>query len=780
MIDKCMPMVALRGMVVYPQANMNIDIGREKSLKALNAAMDSDSILFVVAQKEASKTDAGIDDLYEVGTVVKIMQAVNLHGDTIRVIVEGQSRGRIKSCVEEDPYFSVEVELIEDDEHIYDKDQDNQIEALIRNIKKQFVQMAEITNRISAEIILAVDVENDPQAFVDKICANALYKLDHKQELLTIIPALDRLERLYELLQNELEILKIEKKISLKVRRQMDKMQKEHYLHEQIKAIQSELGQGDENEVDEQRKRIEELPLEDLYKKKILKELNRLSRLPSSSPEVGVLKTWLDWIFDMPWTKQTEDSLDLKNAQKVLDEDHYGLAKVKERIVEYLAVRAMTKSMKGPVLCFVGPPGVGKTSIAKSIARATNREFTRMSLGGLRDEAEIRGHRRTYIGAIPGRIISNIKGVGTKNPVFLLDEIEKMSNDFRGDPSSALLEVFDAEQNKTFTDHYLEVPFDLSQVMFLATANTLDTVPPALLDRMEIIYISGYTDEEKLNIAKRHLMPKQLKEHGLEHGSLFISDKIMLEIINGYTREAGVRNLEREIANICRKCTRELIEKKKKSIRLTQGNLEKYIGIKKYIHEDANQQNEIGVATGLAWTKVGGVTLNIEVIVMEGSGKLELTGQLGDVMKESAQAALSYIRAHAKELKIEGKFYEDKDIHIHIPEGATPKDGPSAGITMATAMISALANIPIKCSVAMTGEITLRGRVLPIGGLKEKTLAAHRAGISTVIIPKDNEKDVPEIPEKIRKSLNIISASSLDEVLSYALERSQDDAEQKA
>ena len=765
--QKKLPLVALRGLTVFPYMTINFDIGRDRSMAALEEAMAGDQLLFLVTQIDPNKEDPTTEDIYEVGTVVRIKQMLRLPGDTVRVLVEGLHRARYVEVVSMDPYIEV---MVEEQDNVEEEETPSH-EALMRGLNELFEEYVRLSSRVSPETLLSVSAVTDAAQLTDVVAANALYKQEDKQSVLEIFDPLERLEQLHIILGKEIEILKIEQKINQRVRKQIDKMQKEHYLHEQIKAIQTELGEDEENEVEEFRKKVEDLPLDEDAKKKVLKELRRLKRTPSGSPEVAVLRTWMEWITDLPWNVETKDNLDLKNAEVILDEDHYGLGKVKERIVEYLAVRRMTKTMQGPILCFVGPPGVGKTSIARSIARAIGRNFVRMSLGGVRDEAEIRGHRRTYVGAIPGRLLSNIRQAGSNNPVFLFDEIDKMSRDFRGDPSAALLEVLDAEQNHSFTDHYLELPFDLSRVMFLATANTLDTIPPALLDRMEVIRISGYTEEEKISIARRHLIPKQMKEHGMAVETITISDNTIREMIVRYTREAGVRNLEREIANLCRKVAKELIEKNKQSVRVTISNLEKYLGVRRYKREEATMKNEVGLVTGLAWTAVGGVTLNIEVNTMPGSGKLSLTGQLGDVMKESARAALSYIRANADALGLPKDFYEKQDIHIHIPEGATPKDGPSAGITMATAMISALTKTPVRGDIAMTGEVTLRGRVLPIGGLKEKALAAHRAGIHKVIIPEENSKDITEIPDNVRRKLDIVTVSELNSVLNQALLR---------
>ena len=767
MATEKLPLLALRGLTVFPNMTINFDIGREVSLKALEEAMQKDQRMFLVTQKDPNVENPETSDMYEVGTIVYVKQMLKLPADTVRVLVEGQKRAKVLSFFNMEPYIEVGVEYTEEiaDESPKTPEQ----EALLRGLMDRFQEYGKLSSRISPEVLLSVSVLEDMGEVADIIASNALYRQEDKQEILELFEPVARAERTMALLDREIEIQKIEQQINSRVKNQIDKMQKEHYLNEQMRAIQTELGGDDENEIEEFKKKIEELPLEEDVAKKVMKELNRLSRLPQGSPETAVLRTWLEWIVELPWNEETEDNLDLDNARKILDEDHYGLQKVKERIIEYLAVCSMTNNLKGPILCFVGPPGVGKTSIARSIARAVGRKFTRMSLGGVRDEAEIRGHRRTYVGAIPGRIISNIKQVGTQNPVFLFDEIDKMSNDFRGDPASAMLEVLDSEQNYTFTDHYLEIPFDISKVMFLATANSLATVPPALLDRMEVIYLSGYTQEEKMHIAKKYLLPKQMEKHGLKEGTIVVSDNTLTDIIALYTREAGVRNLEREIANLCRKCAKEIIDTKKDSVRVNRTSLEKFLGVPKYRDSDTELHDRVGVATGLAWTAVGGVTLNIEVNVMPGTGKLELTGQLGDVMKESARAALSYIRSNAEKLDVKCEFYKECDLHIHIPEGAIPKDGPSAGITMATAMISALSGKKVSGQIAMTGEITLRGRVLPIGGLKEKVLAAHRAGVKTVIIPAENKQDISEIPDFVLKKIEIKPCKTLDEVLELAM-----------
>ena len=686
--------------------------------------------------------------------------------------MEGLARARINKYLSNDPFFQVEVEEIEEVEK-----KSVEVEALMRSVIYQFEQYIKLSKKIPPDTLVTVTSLEEPGRMADLIASNLMLKIQQKQEILEATTPLKRLEKLSEILAHEMEILEIERKINLRVRKQMEKTQKEYYLREQMKAIQKELGEKDERmaEADEYREKIAEVDLPEEVEEKALKEVERLEKMPPAAAEAVVIRNYLDWILSLPWNVQTEDRLDLKTAEKILDEDHYGLEKVKERIIEYLAVRQLTNKIKGPILCLVGPPGVGKTSLARSVARALERNFVRISLGGVRDEAEIRGHRRTYVGALPGRIIQTMRQAKSQNPVFLLDEIDKMSTDFRGDPSAALLEVLDPEQNNAFSDHYLEVPFDLSHVMFITTANTLYNIPQPLLDRMETIYLPGYTEEEKLEIAKRFLLPKQIKENGLQKENLTISEKTLRKIIRQYTREAGVRNLERQIASICRKIARNVVRDKKGKTAVTGRNLHKFLGVPLYRYGIAEKEDEVGVATGLAWTETGGDTLIIEATLMKGKGKLLLTGKLGDVMRESAQAGLSYIRTRAAELQIEEDFHEKFDIHIHIPEGAIPKDGPSAGITMATALISALTQRPTKRTVAMTGEITLRGRVLPIGGLKEKVLAAHRAGIKTIILPVDNKKDLAEIPENVRKRLEFVFVEHMDEVLQYAIK----DKEQK-
>lgn len=768
-------MLPLRGLTIFPYLVLHFDVGRARSIAALEEAMVNNQEIFLVTQKDIKMEEPEIDDIYEVGTISKIKQLLKLPGETIRVLVEGLERAKILEYTKEEPFFEVVLATPVK----YDKAElELQMEAVSRKVLSSFEDYVKLSNKISPETLLTVNNLEDPERLADVIAANVLVRTEDKQKVLEAFHPVERLETLYEIMIREIEILKIENKINLRVKKQVDKLQREYYLREQLKAIQKELGESDgiAGEIEEYQEKIEKADLPDEAHEKAIRELNRLSKMGPGSAEGTVIRTYLDWILDLPWNVETEDNLDLKRAARILDEDHYGLEKVKERVIEYLAVRQMTKNMKGPILCFVGPPGVGKTSIAKSIARALNRRFVRMSVGGVRDEAEIRGHRRTYVGAIPGRIISSIRQAGSKNPVFLLDEIDKMSHDFRGDPASALLEVLDAEQNFAFRDHYLDLPFDLSKVMFLTTANTLDTIPRPLLDRMEVIQISGYTEEEKLNIASKYLIPKQMKEHGMPEKSLIMSETTVRDIINYYTREAGVRNLERQISAICRKAARRILETGNASVRVTSSNLRKYLGPPRFHYDKAEENNSVGLVTGLAWTSVGGDTLSIEVTTMAGTGKLVLTGQLGDVMKESARAGFSFIRSRAKQFGLEEDFHEKMDIHIHIPEGAIPKDGPSAGITMTTAVISALTEIPARGEVAMTGEITLRGRILPVGGLKEKILAAHRAGIKKVLIPYENRRDLDEIPDNVKKKVEIVPVETMDEVLSHALVRMPDHA----
>nr|WP_122011861.1 endopeptidase La [Maliibacterium massiliense] len=764
-INLVLPLLPLRGLTVFPDMMLHFDVGREKSVAALEEAMLGNQLIFLCAQKDMQVEAPRPEDIEQVGTVARVKQLLKLPGLTIRVLVEGLYRARSVEYVRQEPYYEALVE----------KEPAQQattplVEAYMRNVAQAFASFAKINGKISSETIATISSVNDPGQFADLIAANVLTKQEDKQAILEKFDPAARLELLLSMIQREIEVAEIEKQINARVKKQIDEVQREYYLNEQLKAIQKELGDKDiSEEADEYKEKIEKAGLSAEAREKALKELDRLRKMSPGTPETSVIRTYLDWIVELPWQVETTDNQDLSRAEEILNEDHYGLDKVKERVLEYLSIRQLTGSMKGPILCFVGPPGVGKTSIAKSIARALDRKFVRMSLGGVRDEAEIRGHRRTYIGAIPGRIISSIKTVGTRNPVFLLDEIDKMASDFRGDPASAMLEVLDPEQNFDFRDHYMEMAFDLSDVMFIATANSLDTIPQPLMDRMEIIRIAGYTQQEKHAIARRFLIPKQLAEHGLKKSNLLISDEALDLVIDGYTREAGVRSLERQIAALCRKAARRVAQEGKKRLSVTPRTLEQYLGVQQYFRLPPEKHLAPGIATGLAWTQLGGETLSIEVAVLPGSGRLELTGQLGDVMKESARAGMTLVRAHARDWGIDPDFYKDKDLHIHIPEGAIPKDGPSAGITMATAIVSALTGIPVRGDVAMTGEITLRGRVLPIGGLKEKSLAAHRAGMQTVLIPVDNEKDLEEVPQNVRGAVKFVLVSAFSQVLKHAL-----------
>ena len=774
-IERTLPLIPLRGLAIFPYTILNFDIGRESSLKALDEAMLGDELIFLTSQKEAEIDEPTEEDFYHVGTICKVKQMIKLPGDTVRVLVEGISRGTIEEINQDKGYFEAVI-----DEIVYNEDEivnDMEVEALIRNVLESFEEYINIGNRVSPEILVSLEEIENPDRFVDTIASNIYLKPEQKQQILEEFDIAKRLELLYSILLEEIDILKIEKKITLRVKKQMNKVQKEYYLREQLKAIQKELGEEEDisSESQEYREKLKKIKAPKETKAKIQKEIDKFSRISPASPDISVSRNYLDTIFSLPWNKETKDKLDIKKAKEVLDKEHYGMEKVKERILEFLAVRSLSKSLKGPIICLVGPPGVGKTSIAKSIAASLNRKFVRISLGGVRDEAEIRGHRRTYVGAIPGRIINGVKESGTKNPVFLLDEIDKMASDYKGDISSAMLEVLDPEQNKNFLDHYLEIPFDLSKILFVTTANSLSTIPGPLLDRMEIIELSGYIEEEKLNIAQKYLLVKQIEENGLKEDFVKIDDETMRDIISYYTREAGVRTLERTIGKICRKIAKKYVEDPTLTeVVVKKEDLEEYLGKDKYTFDLAGVKPEIGMVTGLAWTAVGGVTLNVEVNVLKGKGQVVLTGQLGDVMKESAKTAISYIRSISDKFNIPEDFYQTKDIHIHIPEGATPKDGPSAGVTMATAVISALTNIPVRCDVAMTGEITLRGRVLPVGGIKEKLLAAHRAGIKKVLLPKDCEAQLDEIPQNVKDQMEFVLVKHLDEVLEHALVKDGD------
>lgn len=776
-----MPVIPLRGITVFPTMLLHFDVGREKSISALENAMMSNQTVFLVTQKNPDTDLPTPDDFFDVGTTARIKQMLRLPGNAIRVLVEGISRGCIDGILQEVPYFRAKIRVLSEDESQKDTPK---ADALMRTVLSQFEDYLNNTQKISKEIFPGIEAIEEPGRLADIIASHMDIKTEDKQEILAVTDVVERLEKVSGFIAREIEIMKIENDINQKVKQKLTENQKEYYLREQIKTIQHELGQDEsiDEEVEKWLKRLNELKLEPKIHEKIEKEIKRMLRLQASSPDVSVLRNYIECILELPWNTSTKDKIDLIKTKKILDDEHYGLEKVKDRIIEYLAVMSLSKDFKGPIICLVGPPGVGKTSIAKSIATSLNRKFVRMSLGGVRDEAEIRGHRRTYVGAIPGRIITSIRDCGVKNPVFLFDEIDKVGSDYRGDPASALLEVLDPEQNKDFKDHFLDVPFDLSKVLFITTANTTETIPGPLLDRMELINLSSYTEEEKVEIAKQHLVPKQIKENGLKPEEINISEGAIRSIVNYYTREAGVRNLEREIGSVCRKVARKVVEsgelkdrKSRKSdtalkkYRITAGNIESYLGKKKAHYDIVEGDNEVGVTTGLAWTSVGGDTLFIETTVMDGTGKLVLTGQLGDVMQESAKAGLSVIRSRSSQLGIDENFYKEKDIHIHIPEGATPKDGPSAGVTMCTSMVSALTGIPVRKDLAMTGEITLRGNVLPVGGIKEKMIAAHRAGVKVVLLPEENIKDLNELPSNVRNDMTFKGMKVIDQVLEEAL-----------
>ncbi|GGH83408.1 ATP-dependent Lon protease [Pullulanibacillus pueri] len=763
---KTIPLLPLRGLLVYPSVVLHLDVGRDKSVEALEKVMLDDQKIFLVAQKEMATEDPGPDDIYKIGTISTVKQMLKLPNGTFRILAEGEHRGRIQSYSNTDGFFEANVEIIEEDQTI-----DLETEALMRSTLDQFSNYINLSRKITAETLATVQDIEEPGRLADVIAYHLPLKNKEKQKLLETLDIKERLRELIGILSNEQEVLGLEQKIGQRVKKSMERTQKEYYLREQMKAIQKELGDKEtkEDEIGSLREKIEGSAMPEKVKETALKELARYEKIPQSSAESGVIRNYIDWLLQLPWDHETEDNLDIRHAEETMNKAHYGLDKVKERVLEYLSVQTLTKSLNGPILCLVGPPGVGKTSLARSVAESLNRHFVRISLGGVRDEAEIRGHRRTYVGAMPGRIIQGMKKAGTINPVFLLDEIDKMSNDFRGDPAAALLEVLDPEQNNVFSDHYIEEPYDLSKVMFITTANNAQTIPGPLLDRMELLSIAGYTELEKLHIAMEHLIPKQVKKHGLKKNQFRVKEEAVLFLIRSYTREAGVRSLERAVASLCRKVAKLIVTGEKKSVTLTSKMIEKLLGKPTFRQNEAETEDQVGVATGLAYTPYGGTTLFIEVSTSKGKGRLTLTGKLGDVMKESAQAALSYVRSRADDLNISANFSETTDIHIHVPEGATPKDGPSAGITMATAIVSALTGRPVKKEVGMTGEITLRGRVLPIGGLKEKTLSAHRAGLKTIIIPKDNENDLEDIPESVRKELTFIKASHLDEVLKHAL-----------
>ncbi len=771
--DRLAPVLPLRDVVVYPHMAIPLFVGREKSIKALSAAMQDDKKILLVAQRTAETDDPREKDIYSIGTLASILQLLKLPDNTVKVLVEGVQRARIVKVGAEQNYLSAEIQAVTEEGAA----ESRELDALMRSTMALFEQYVKLNKKVPAELLPSLSSIDAPGRLADTIAAHLTLKLEDKQRVLEILEPKARLEHVMKQLESEIDILQIEKRIRGRVKSQMEKSQREYYLNEQMKAIQKELGELEDtpNEMEELGKKIERAGMPKTIKAKATNEHNKLKLMSPMSAEATVVRNYLDWLTQMPWRRRTKAHIDLEAAQKILDRDHYGLEKIKERIVEHLAVQSRVKKLKGPILCLVGPPGVGKTSLGRSVAESVNRKFVRMSLGGVRDEAEIRGHRRTYIGSLPGKIIQNMSKVGVKNPLFLLDEIDKMSMDFRGDPSAALLEVLDPEQNHAFQDHYLEVDFDLSDVMFVCTANTTN-IPAPLLDRMELIRLPGYTEDEKLNIARQYLLPKQIKANGVSEGELEVADSAIRGVIRHYTREAGVRNLERLMSKVCRKVVKEVLTKAaekgaEKTIKVTEKNLEKYLGVQQYRYGRAEEKNQVGQVTGLAWTEMGGDLLTIEAALVPGKGKLTQTGSLGDVMQESIHAALTVVRSRATAFGIDKEFHQKHDIHVHVPEGATPKDGPSAGIGMCTALVSALTGIPVRGDVAMTGEITLRGEVLPIGGLKEKLLAAHRGGIKTVVIPSENVKDLVEIPDNIKGKLNIEPVRWIDEVFKHALER---------
>jgi len=766
-IPDVLPLLPIRDIVIYPYMMLPLFVGRDVSIRAVEESLSRDRLIFLVAQKNSAEENPNAAAIHRVGTIASIMRMLKLADGRVKILVQGLSKGEIDTCLRERPFFEVKIRKVIEPTL---PEVPIEVEALMRTAKEKIEQILNLKN-LPPEIVMVTDNISDPGVLADLVASNLRLKIEESQAILEIFDPIERLKKVNELLTRELELSTMQARIQNQAKEEMSKTQQDYFLHEQLKQIQQELGEGDERaeELSELKKQIEKAKMPTEAKREADKQLRRLEQMHPESSEASLVRTYLDWLVDLPWSKKTKDNLNIKKAKQVLDEDHYNLEKIKERILEYLAVNKLRRKIKGPILCFVGPPGVGKTSLGRSIARALGRNCVRVSLGGVRDEAEIRGHRRTYVGALPGRIIQGVKQAGSNNPVFMLDEIDKVGADFRGDPSAALLEVLDPEQNHTFSDHYLNLPFDLSNVLFICTANLLDPVPAALADRMEVIQLSGYTNEEKLEIARKYLIPRQLEDNGISTKHLELSDDAVLRIIAEYTKEAGLRNLEREIASICRKVARKVAEGKRELTRITRANIHSFLGAPKFLPEAEQEHHEIGVATGLAWTSTGGEVLYVEASLSKGRGNLTLTGQLGDVMKESAQAAVSYARAHAAKLGIEEDFYQKLDIHIHVPAGAIPKDGPSAGITMATALISALTKRPVSRDVAMTGEITLRGRVLPIGGLKEKCLAAFRAGIKTVIVPDRNKKDLDEIPKPLRRKLHWVIAENMSDVLQIAL-----------
>lgn len=769
-IPDTLPLLPVRDVVIFPFMIVPLFVGRENSVNAVDMALTKDRLIFMTAQKDITAEEPGPDDLYPFGTVGMIMRMLKLPDGRVKILVQGLTRARINSFLQDKPSYVVSIEKIKETPA---SKITLETEAMMRNVKEQMERLSSLGKVISPEIMMIIENIQDPGRLSDLVASNLGLRVEDAQKALEVLDPIQRLERVNEYLVKELQVSTMQAKIQSQAKEEMDKTQREYFLREQMKAIKTELGEMEEitEEIEEIRRRIKKAKMPQEVEKEAMKQADRLEMMHPDAAEATLVRTYLDWLVELPWSKGTKDTLDIKKAKGVLDEDHYNLEKVKERILEYLAVRKLQEKIKGPILCFVGPPGVGKTSLGRSIARAMGRRFVRISLGGIKDEAEIRGHRRTYVGALPGRIIQGIKQAGTNNPVFMMDEIDKIGTDFRGDPASALLEVLDPEQNSSFSDHYLNLPFDLSRVMFITTANLLDPIPSALKDRMEVIDIPGYTEEEKIEIARNFIIPRQLKEHGLSEKLLHITDEALRKAISQYTKEAGLRNLEREIASICRKTARKVAEGRKELTIVTPGNLQDYLGIPKFLPETEEGGDEIGVATGLAWTPVGGELLYVEATIMKGKGNLTLTGHLGDVMKESAQAALSYARSRAQELGLEEDFYKELDIHIHVPAGAIPKDGPSAGVTMATALVSTLTKTPVSKDVALTGEITLRGRVLPVGGIKEKALAALRAKIKTIVIPDRNKKDLEEIPKDIRRKMNFVLVRHMDEVLKIALKK---------
>ena len=766
-MEQILPVLPLRDIVVFPYMIVPLFVGREKSIKALENIMTEDKQILLVAQKNSSDNDPTTDEIFKIGTIATILQLLKLPDGTVKVLVEGTKRAKVTSYTEQSSFYEAMVEVIEEN-----SENESEIEALSRSVVNQFDHYVKLNKKVAAEVLLAINQIEEPSKLADTVASHVALKIHDKQELLSIFDVSKRLERIYSFMEGEIDVLQVEKKIRGRVKRQMEKTQREYYLNEQMKAIQKELGETEDgrDEISELEDKIKKTKLTKEAKEKSLGEIKKLKSMSPVSAEAAVVRNFLDWILSVPWNKRSRLKKDIRQAEKVLDLEHYGLDKVKERIIEYLAVQQRTRKIKGAILCLVGPPGVGKTSLGQSIANATGRKFVRFSLGGVRDESEIRGHRRTYIGSMPGKIIQSMKKANSSNPLFLLDEIDKMGQDFRGDPASALLEVLDPEQNSNFNDHYLEVDYDLSDVMFVTTANTMD-MPRALLDRMEIIHLSGYTETEKVEIAKRHLISKSMKDHGLISKEWSITDSALLDLIRYYTKESGVRGLERSLNNLHRKAVKKIVQKEAKVINITSQNLNKFAGIKKHRFGEVNSKNQVGVVTGLAWTEVGGELLSIESVVVTGKGRIKTTGKLGEVMTESIEAAKSFVHSKAPSYGIRPDTFHKRDIHIHVPEGATPKDGPSAGVAMVTSIVSGLTGIPVHRDVAMTGEVTLRGNVLPIGGLKEKLLAALRGGIKTVLIPKDNEKDLEEIPDNIKSDLTIIPISMVDEVLNYALIR---------